>query len=251
MSRPPGLSPTSPAPLARTRPVTLTLGRVSGPAAPPDLRARARSSGSKVARRVLDQPLQRIGVLGAVLLLGATAAFGGLEEQTQDGPEALVVDAPVEVAPFEITVHRVVWTTDLPGQYLSDDGNRWIGVVATVRNTSDAAVYGSPLGDALTLDGVDGLVEEPGDNGVEPTTVAYLEDGSLLSPVQPGLTYEAAFLFEQKGSASPPTQVDIRLQQHVWRMSTLDDSMGWRDPTTTWMGTLDAREANSDAQEDA
>lgn len=224
---------------------------MSGPAAPPELRARARLSGSRVARRVLDQPLRHIGVGGAVVLLAATAAFGGLEEQTQDGPEVLTVDTPVEVAPFEITVHRVVWTTDLPGQYLSDDGNRWIGVVATVRNTSDAAVYGSPLGDALTLDGVDGLVEAAGDNGVKSTTVAYLEDGSLLSPVQPGLTYEAAFLFEQDGSASPPTQVDVRLQQHVWRVSTLDESEAWRDPATTWRGTLDAREAGSEADEDA
>ena len=115
---------------------------MSGPAAPPDLRARARASGSLVARRALDQPLRRIGIGGAVVLLAVTAAFGGLREQTQDGPEALVVDVPVEVAPFELTVHRVVWTTELPGQYLSDDSNRWVGVVATVRNTSDAGVLG-------------------------------------------------------------------------------------------------------------
>ncbi|NUU17897.1 hypothetical protein HP550_11620 [Cellulomonas humilata] len=223
-----------------------------GPAAPPDLRARARQSGSTVARRVLDQPLRRIGIGGAVALLAVTAAFGGLQEQAQDGPEVLAVDAAVEVAPFELTVHRVVWTTDLPGQYLSEDGNRWVGVVATVRNTSDAGVLGVTLRDALTLTGVDGLVKEPGVlvPGVTSTSIALLEDGSSLSPVQPGLTYEAAFLFEQDGSVAPPTTATVLLQQHTWRKGSLDPTVTWWDPTTALRGELDVREAVSDADEE-
>lgn len=224
---------------------------MSGPAAPPDLRARARQSGSKVARRALDQPLRRIGIAGAVVLLAVTAAFGGLQEQTQDGPEVLELDAPVEVAPFELTVHRVVWTTELPGQYLTDEGNRWVGVVATVRNTSDAGVLGVTLKDALTLTDVDGLVQKPGTlvPGVEASSVAVLEDASTLSPVQPGLTYEAAFLFEQDGSVAPPTSATVLLQRHTWRSGTLDPTVTWWDPTTTLRGELDVREAQSDAAE--
>lgn len=223
-----------------------------GPAAPPDLRARARASGSTVARRVLDQPLRRIGLGGAVVLLAVTAAFGGLQEQTQDGPEVLTVDAAVEVAPFELTVHRVVWTTDLPGQYLSEDGNRWVGVVATVRNTSDVGVLGVTLRDALTLSDVEGLVTEPGTlvPGVTSSSIALLEDGSSLSPVQPGLTYEAAFLFEQDGSVAPPTTATVLLQRHTWRAGSLDPTLTWWDPTMTLRGELDVREAASDADED-
>lgn len=223
---------------------------MSGPAASPDLRARARDSGSKVARRVLDQPLRRIGVLGAVVLLAATAAFGGLEEETQDGPEVLTVDTPVEVAPFEITVHRVVWTTDLPGQYLSDDGNRWIGVVATVRNTSDAGVLGTTLQAALTLSGVEGLVAPPGSSGPR-ASIAVLADGSSLNPVQPGLTYEVAFLYEHDGDVPPPTSATVSLQQQTWGVGILDPTVSWRDATTALRGELDVREAVSDAaQED-
>ena len=201
---------------------------MSGPAAPPALRARARSSGSTVARRVLDQPLRRVGMGGALVLLVATAAFGGLRSQTQDGPEVLVVDTPVQVAPFEVTVHRIVWTTELPGQYLSDDANRWVGVVATVRNTSDAGVLGEKLRDALTLTGVDGLVQAPDAlvPGVRASAVSLLVDGSSLSPVQPGLTYEAAFLFEQKGSAAPPTGATVLLQKQTWRSGSLDPRVG-------------------------
>ena len=226
---------------------------MSGPAAPPDLRARARASGSLVARRALDQPLRRIGIGGAVVLLAVTAAFGGLREQAENGPEVLAVDVPVEVAPFELTVHRVVWTTDLPGQYLSDDGNRWVGVVATVRNTSDAGVLGVTLQDALTLADVDGLVQQPGTlvPGVTATSIALLEDGSSLSPVQPGLSYEAAFLFEQDGSVAPPTSATVLLQQHTWRSGSLDPTETWWDPTTTLRAALDVREARSDADEEA
>lgn len=226
-----------------------TLAPVSGPAAPPDLRARARASGSLVARRALDQPLRRIGIGGAVVLLAVTAAFGGLREQTEDGPEVLVVDATVDAAPFELTVHRVVWTTDLPGQYLTDKSNRWIGVVATVRNTTDAGVLGTTLADALTLTDVDGLVQEPRTlvPGVAASSIALLEDGSSLSPVQPGLTYEAAFLFEQDGSVAPPTSATVLVQRQRWGTGILDPTVSWREPATTLQGELDVREARSDA----
>ncbi|MGY4642718.1 hypothetical protein [Cellulomonas sp. URHB0016] len=226
---------------------------MSGPAAPPDLRARARASGSVVARRALDQPLRRIGIGGALVLLAVTAGFGGLRQQAQDGLEELAVDAPVEVAPFELTVHRVVWTTDLPGQYLSKDGNRWVGVVATVRNTSDAGVLGTTLTEALTLADVDGLVQEPTTvvPGVAASSIALLDDGSTLSPVQPGLSYEAVFLFEQDGSVPPPTGATVQLQQHTWRSGSLDPTVAWWDPTTTLRGELDVREARSDADEEA
>jgi len=226
---------------------------VSGPAAPPGLRARARASGSLVARRALDQPLRRIGIGGAVVLLAVTAAFGGLREQEEDGPEVLAVDVPVEVPPFELTVHRVVWTTELPNQYPSDKANRWVGVVATVRNTSDVGVYGSTLSDALTLTDVDGLVEPLGLQvpGTRAMSVVLLEDGSSLTPVQPGLTYEVAFLFEQDGAVPPPTSATVLLQRHTWRSGSLDPTVTWWEPTTTLRGELDAREAVSDDDEEA
>jgi hypothetical protein len=227
---------------------------VSGPAAPPDLRARARASGSLVARRALDQPLRRIGIGGAVVLLAVTAAFGGLQEQTQDGPEALVLDAPVDVAPFELTVHRVVWTTELPGQYLTDESNRWIGVVATVRNTTDAGVLGNTLADALTLTDVDGLLPRAGSvaPGVVASSIALLEDGSSLNPVQPGLTYEAAFLFEQDGSVPPPSSATVLVQRQVWDVGVLDTiTRTWRDPTTTLRAQVAVREARSDAEDES
>ena len=77
---------------------------------------------------------------------------------------------------------------------------------------------------------------------------SLLEDGSSLSPVQPGLTYEAAFLFEQDGSVAPPTSSTVLVQQHTWRSGSLDPTVTWWDPTTTLRGELDVREARSDAE---
>lgn len=198
---------------------------------------------------MLDQPLRRLGVVGAGALLLATAAFGGLQEQTQDGPEVLTAEAPYEVAPFELTVHRVRWTGELPGQFLSAEGNRWIAVVATVRNTSEAGVLGTILREALTLDGVDGLVAEPGPSGVPPSAIAVLADGSSLSPVQPGLTYEAVFLFEQAGDVDPPTTATVHLLRHTWRRDSLDQSLGWLSPETALRGELEVTEVPSEAEE--
>lgn len=185
-----------------------------------------------------------------MLLLAATAAFGGLEEETQDGPEALARDVPADVEPFEITVHRIVWTTELPGQYLSEKGNRWVGVVATVRNTSDAGVLSATLADALTVQDVDGLVGRPDATGTGPTAIVLLADGSSLNPVQPGLAYETAFLFEQDGGALPPERATVQLQRHTWRGTELDSSLQWRAPTTVWRGELDARAAADDTAAD-
>ena len=74
--------------------------------------------------------------------------------------------------------------------------------------------------------------------------------GSSLSPVQPGLTYEAAFLFEQDGSVAPPTGATVLLQRHTWRSSSLGPTVAWWDPTTALRGELDVREARSDADEE-
>ena len=95
-------------------------------------------------------------------------------------------------------------------------------------------------------------MQEPGAlvPGVTATSVVLLEDGSSLSPVQPGLTYEAAFLFEQDGSVAPPTSATVLLQRHTWRSGSLDPTVAWWDPTTTLRGELDVREARSDADEE-
>ncbi|WP_258723854.1 hypothetical protein [Cellulomonas sp. NS3] len=209
------------------------------------LRERARRSGSVVAQRLLDQPLRNLGVGGAIALLAATAAFGGLEPAASPTLPDVEVGETVVAAPFELTVDKVLWVDELPGAYLSEDGNRWLALTATVTSTADRTVTGVTLRDALGLVGVDGLVGEPtaGTDRVLSSQRLLLADGSDLSPVQPGLEYEVVFLFEQDGSVPPPEQVTVQAVGQTWRPSSLDTGFGWFDPTVVAQGRLAMRQA--------
>ncbi|QTE28712.1 hypothetical protein [Pengzhenrongella sicca] len=209
-----------------------------------DLRRRARSSGSRVARRLVDQPLRSLGVGAAVLVLAATAGFGGLESAIAPTLAPVVPGTSVAAAPFEITLDKVLWTAELPGAYLTSDGNRWLAITATVTNTADSSVV-DPVIDALALAGVAGLVKEPvrGTDRVTSSARLLLADGSSPFPVQPGLAYDLVFLFEQSGEVPPPTEVTVQVLGHTSRPSTLDRTQGWFDPTVVAQATLPLREA--------
>ena len=204
---------------------------------------------SKVVDRLLNRPLRDLGAVGAVVVLGSTAAFGGLEPAEQ--PTAATVDAgqPVAAAPYEVTIDKVLWVGDLPGVYLSTEGNRWIAVMGTVLNTHSESLYGGGPGNelayAVSLRDVEGLVREP--DAVTGAVVSdarlSLADGSSLSPVQPGLTYQAVFLFEQDGAVPPPTDVTVALHGHTWRAGSLDRSFKWWEPRLVAESEFPVREA--------
>lgn len=199
-------------------------------------------SRGTVTRRLADQPLRNLGVLGAGLLLASTAAFGGLEPVEAAGPAPFELGAQVTAAPFEITVDRAVWVDELPGVYLLDDSNRWLALVATVVNTHTESL-GHELAEAVRLVGVEGLLREPleGTAAVVSSEQSVLADGSGLSPVQPGLPYEMVFLFEQDGSVPPPTEVTVQIAAHTWRADSFDGFFSWLDPTVVAEGTVPIR----------
>lgn len=216
-------------------------------------RRRARISRSRVATRLAERPLRDLGVLGAVALLGATAAFGGLEPAEVEEVAPLVPGTTTTAAPLEVTVDRVLWTGELPGAYLEGEGNRWIAVTATVTSTHTESLYATELDDAVALIDVPGLVKEPelGTDRVSASTVLHVLDGSPLGPVQPGLTYEAVFLFEQRGDVEPPTDATVALVGRTWRSWSWQSGEAWLDPAVVARATLPAREAVDSTEEDA
>lgn len=198
---------------------------------------------SAVGRRLAEQPLRRLGALGAGLILLVTAAFGGLEPAQDPGAATFELGDAVRAAPLDVTVDRVVWVDGaLPGLYLSDETNRWIGVVATVTTDHMASLSGEPAA-TVGLAGVEGLVgdPEPGTDIVLSTDQVLMVDGSRLWPMQPGLTYEVAFLFEQDGDADPPKSVELVLLGHTWRADSFDGTLGWKDPAPVARATVPAR----------
>lgn len=209
-----------------------------------DLRSRARTSRSKVASRLLDQPLRNLGVGGAFVILASTAAFGGLEPAAPTEIDGIELGAAISAAPFDVTLTKVLWVDELPGASLSDDDNRWLAILATLTSTADESVA-DPAIDVVTLSGVDGLVGSPvpGTDRVVSDARLVLADGSQPSPLQPGLDYDVVFLFEQSGDAPAPVEVLVQVAGHTRRAGSLDGSLGWFDPAVVAQGLLPMREA--------
>lgn len=220
------------------------------PRVPVDLRQRANAAGSKVAERMLEKPLRSIGLVGAALLLAATAAFGGLRPQTAPTQGTTAVGETVAAAPFEITVTQASWISDLP-DLSPTPGHRWIAVQATIRNTSDASATQPLLLEAVTLaDGTPGVEPQlgfSGQPGLTATTVVSTADSSALNPIQPGVTYRAALLFEQDITQEPPAELTLLVQGHTWGTTILDPIPAWRTPTTLTRITIPVRKADGEA----
>lgn len=206
---------------------------------------------SRVGRRLADQPLRNLGAVGTALVLLSTAAFGGLEPAVKPGLAPFAFDETVVAAPFEITVSRVLWTDDLPGQYLTDEANRWVAVVGTVLSTHSESLS-SELAEAVTLVGVKGLVSPVAGDAVRSSQQVLLADGTSLSPLQPGLEYEVVLLFEQSGLVPPPQEVTVQISGRTWRADSFDQTMHWLDPTPVAEATVPVRVAvDTSADEEA
>ena len=216
---------------------------MSLPSAPPEEPAPHRS---RVARRLLAQPLRNLGVGVTAIVLGTTAAFGGLEEAKGAGagaPGVIKVGTVMEAAPFTIRSRRLLWgAADVrPGGYVSEDGDRWLAIVADIRNTTDASLLPFYAQQAVTVSGVEGLLKQPEldlttakeddrTDRVSSDQLLQLADSSTLDPLQPGLTYQAVFLFEQKATARPAAKVAVQLVGHTLRPNSFDQQEMWLDP---------------------
>ncbi|MBT0770866.1 hypothetical protein KIH74_18125 [Kineosporia sp. J2-2] len=223
---------------------------MSLPSVPPEEPA---ASGSRVAQRLLDQPLRSFGVGITALVLGSTAAFGGLEEAQGGGIGSRIgtvqVGRTIEADPFEITIRRLIWMDGaaVPNTYPSRSGDRWLAVVADIENTSDESVLGYYATQVLSIDAgaVKGMVRTPeldydttGDDSDRTTRVRadhvqQYADSSALEPIQPGITYSAVFLFEHDAEVPPPDEVKVQVVEHTWRADSLTQTEQWLDPTVT------------------
>lgn len=208
---------------------------------------------SAVGRRLANQPLRNLGALGAGAVLLATAAFGGLEPAQEPGAATFGLGDAVRAAPLDVTVDRVTWVDGpIPGAYLTDDANRWIGVVATMSTDHTRSLSNEPS-HAVALAGVEGLVGEPidGTDAVLSSDQVLMADSSRLSPMQPGLDYEVVLLFEQDGDAPAPEEVEVVLLGHTWREDTLQGGYAWLDPAPVARATVAARAAGGAAPDES
>lgn len=156
------------------------------------MRTFARRSATFVKERPRSQQLLSGGLVLALL----TAPFGGWEAVTVAHEVApLVIDQPVRVGPFEVTVTKVVSVPDLAPSY-SSEGARVFAVVATVRNTTDAPVDSWLLTKAVAVPEHARL-----ERGIEhpDATLDYVDGASIsaLDPFNPGLEQTVVWAWPQ------------------------------------------------------
>ncbi len=74
-------------------------------------------------------------------------------------------------------------------------------------------------------------------------SVYVLADGTSMSALPPGLTYELVYIWEQRGSEPVPEKLKLASRSHTWRQSSLDEQMNWFDETVDAVGTVPLIEA--------
>lgn len=189
--------------------------------------------GRSVAWLAARSLRQLVLAVAAVVVL-ASGAFGGLRQAEPDQRDALVLGKPVVAEPFRITVKGVYWADDLGEVIGASDFGRYLLVVADVSTTQNASVDGFVVREALRLKGLDAFAGTTTDNrpvaseDADPQVIVT-EDRVRLSELGPGLTYEVAFIWEQKLSQPLPRAVDLMTRVHGFRESTLDGQENWFD----------------------
>lgn len=181
----------------------------------------------RVARWLGSIPTSIWFIVGAALILGASALFGGLDDADLSARQPPVVPVGEEIARDEFTtvVHSAYLADVAPGFTLEpDEGNTYLVVEATV--TNHGRVTTITFSDLLQLD----QLEDP-----LAARTARLIDGSGLPHANPGLPIAVAFIWEiPEGTVSPGDTVQLTVMAKSF-MEDGDVTFGsyWSDPQPT------------------
>ena len=151
---------------------------------------------------------QRLGVLGAVLVL-ATAPFGGLRSASEQDVEPLQLDQRIDIGPFFVTIRSVKQVTDLPPVLEADGVSRFLVIRAEITNHTDRAESNHLVTAAFSGKHTGALpFEEDGDE-VRPHVFDIDDAGDVPDSemVNPDQTYNYAYVLRQ----SPDTDLDALL----------------------------------------
>lgn len=181
--------------------------------------------------------------VGALVLL-VSGLFGGLRKADAEPVAALKVDRMLTVEPLQLTVERARWTGDL-GDPIGParGGKRFLTVFAKIRSTSDQSLDSFVVQEALRIDGLSGFAKSQTSDDAVPSEkatprVVVASDAVDLGNLNPGLTYEVAFIWEQSLSEPLPASLDLAAYQHGFRQSSLDDQENWFDSSVASVGTV-------------
>ena len=149
--------------------------------------------------------LSRLWQLGVLVVLAATALFGGLDTVDKNVTVA-EVGTPFSNGQFTITVERASTVSEGTGGTRlvlpAKPGTRYLGLVATVHN--DGTIPGQ-LANQLRLQ------NQP---HAEELAARRLSDSEQVGSIGAGLTEEVVFLWALPSDAIPP---DGAVIVHIWK----------------------------------
>ncbi|RKE09532.1 hypothetical protein C8E86_4422 [Catellatospora citrea] len=175
----------------------------------------------RLTRGLLDQVTPGLRWVAAVVLLGVSGLFGGLDTVPEPPAETVAAGTTIHGGPWEVTVEAAAVYRDMGKLRLEKETNRWLVVTATVRITAHESTM--PPSDLLTLTGVTGLTSPT------PAEEALDRDKSRLRLLQPDMPERILFIWEQSGDAPVPTSITVAVEQRTYREDSLSGAWYWMD----------------------
>lgn len=162
---------------------------------------------------------QKVGGGVAAALL-ASAPFGGLSSTPELTTATLGLDAPFRVGPYEVVIDKAVELPDLAPAINPEDGQRVIVLDARVTNTTDRPDNFTTLTNHISVSGGNVKLEE------RPQLV-FVDDGTRISILNPGVGYRVAISFVMSG---PWTGDTVTVQAD--HLEFIDEDVLTLDPMT-------------------
>jgi hypothetical protein len=161
----------------------------------------------------------------AVALVGIVAGLGGFETVEEATPPQIPAGVVQEGRQLDVTV-RDAWLADGLGAYLKPaPGSRMLVVEVTVTNVSHTSV--NTLRDNILVDDVEGA------EGPKSDRVLILGEGSSVPDFQPGVTQDAALVWEvPSGAYAAGDPLVVRILDKSLSPGLLF-AASWTDPEET------------------
>lgn len=196
------------------------------PAAPPK-RRRLRAAFDRVPTSWLSTAL-------VVVLLGVSAAFGGLADAPTTPIAALEAGERIDGAQLDITVLEGVVVDELPGASLEPEaGNRFVMVVAEVENVSTAPAGSANFDEVVALATVSD----------EATTVLDIDDGREWPTLQVGVPRTLAWVWELPAEVSDAAAIGVEVfDRSYYEGTTFIVGASFEDPFLVAAGELRLRD---------
>lgn len=172
-----------------------------------------------------------------LVLLAAVWVLGGFAATEPEGVDEVAPGTLVQATPFDVRLHGARAAYEAGGR-TAEAKQVYVVVEAQLSLDADESVGVSTMGRAFTatLEDAYDAFGEPAENPDPIVLVAA--DGSSLLGLGPGLTYDVLLLFAVAETSVPAT-VEVTLNGHIRRRSSLDDNLGWFDPAPVATVTLD------------